>query len=744
MQQNTMPAPPGIPYASLRGVNPQEIDIRGLFMIIFRRRLVILAFMLVGLLLAMAVLTVVKPHYTAHSLLLIEPGMLQQNAEDFAAPGNKVRIDTSQVLSELEVLRSRSMARKVIERLSLMTDPEFNPRFREIAAQDQSQDTQFRKLSVYGSELQNLPPEAAARAIAAAETLFLDRLRVRSISGSFALQIEFTSINAHKAALIANTLADLYAEQSLESKHLSSRKLSGWLDQRLNDLRKQVQIAEASVENYRATHNLAEGKGAVMSAEQLTQMNSQLVLAQAQQAEAQARVEQILALAESPEKIEQAAAALDSPMVHELKLQTVKLEGELSELSSRYGEKHPVIIKLKAELADLRGTLRAEILKIKDAAESDLNYATARVQALQEGLGQVSGQRNVDNEAMITLRALEREAEAARQIFDTFLETYKKTDRQEELQESQARVISYAAIPERPSYPNTGLVLSLAMIAALFSGLIFALILEKLDNTYRSAGQLESALGFPCHALVPQVAGLSGPEVAAYILDKPASTVAESVRTMRMAVNLRASQAQRPKVITITSSFPGEGKTTLSLWLARLAAKSGEKVIIIDADLRRPNVHKSLGRENDASLAEYLNGKKKFEEVVRKDDMSGLHMIFGRSLPGHALDLVGSKRMEKLVKSLREVYDLVIIDSAAALAVSDARILATLSDQLLYVVSWDQTPREVVHSGVKQFADMNYTSLGFVLTNVDVERHALYGYGDTAHYYGRYKEYYIN
>ena len=344
----------------------------------------------------------------------------------------------------------------------------------------------------------------------------------------------------------------------------------------------------------------------------------------------------------------------------------------------------------------------------------------------------------------ITLRALEREAEAARQIFDTFLETYKKTDRQEELQESQARVISYAAIPERPSYPNTGLVLSLAMIAALFSGLIFALILEKLDNTYRSAGQLESALGFPCHALVPQVAGLSGPEVAAYILDKPASTVAESVRTMRMAVNLRASQAQRPKVITITSSFPGEGKTTLSLWLARLAAKSGEKVIIIDADLRRPNVHKSLGRENDASLAEYLNGKKKFEEVVRKDDMSGLHMIFGRSLPGHALDLVGSKRMEKLVKSLREVYDLVIIDSAAALAVSDARILATLSDQLLYVVSWDQTPREVVHSGVKQFADMNYTSLGFVLTNVDVERHALYGYGDTAHYYGRYKEYYIN
>ena len=196
------------------------------------------------------------------------------------------------------------------------------------------------------------------------------------------------------------------------------------------------------------------------------------------------------------------------------------------------------------------------------------------------------------------------------------------------------------------------------------------------------------------------------------------------------------------KIITITSSFPGEGKTTLAVWLGRLAAKSGEKILVIDGDLRRPNVHRCVDMKNDISLVDYLTDQNELDEVIRKDDATGLHVILGSSVPNSALDLIGSDKMEKLVTSLRRVYDLVIIDTPACLAVSDASVMATYCDAMLYAISWDETPREVVTSGVRQFIDTGYKDVAFVMTNVDVKRHVQYAYGDSAYYYGRYQGYY--
>ena len=175
-----------------------------------------------------------------------------------------------------------------------------------------------------------------------------------------------------------------------------------------------------------------------------------------------------------------------------------------------------------------------------------------------------------------------------------------------------------------------------------------------------------------------------------------------------------------------------------------MTAKSDEKVILIDADLRRPNVHRSLGAVNDVTLVDYLTDQKDLNDVIQKDEKSGLHMILGRSVPNSALDLVSSKKMAAMIEELSAVYDFIIIDSPACLAVSDARILANMSDHTVYAVGWDRTPREVVMSGVKQFTDMNYQNLSFVLSNVDVKKHVNYGYGDSVYYYGRHKEYYAD
>lgn len=341
---------------------------------------------------------------------------------------------------------------------------------------------------------------------------------------------------------------------------------------------------------------------------------------------------------------------------------------------------------------------------------------------------------------MIKLDELDREAKSNKLIFDTFLQTYKRSDEQEDLQEAGVRVLSYAVAPSRATYPDKMLLLSLASALSLFLGLGMAFLLEKLDNTFRSASQLERVGHFPCFALIPEVDQLKDGPTADFVISKPSSTAAESVRTLRTVLNLRSDKDKRPRVVTITSSLPGEGKSTLSGWLARLAAKSGERVILIDADLRRPSIHRNFGASNEISLVEYLTGKKTLKEAIQKDSASGLHILYGKSVPNSALDLITSQKMSDMVEALREAYDLVIIDSPACLAVSDARVLARMSDRTLYAVAWDKTPREIVVGGVKQFSDMGYGPLAFVLTNVNVHRHVRYGYGDTVYYYGRYKE----
>lgn len=738
--------PPGSVGFMETGAYGDDLDIRSLARLLWRRRMVILACLLLGLSITTIATSFMKSQYTAKSLVLIESEGRQKGLEEIQSFITYMRQDPSLILGEIEVLRSRIMGRKFVERLNLMADPEFNPRFRYAAKTAGKNSQPFRKLAVYGSELENLPPEMVEKEIGDVVTNFLSRLNVRSIPGSLAIQIEYTSSDASKAAQIANTIADVYIEQRLENKFQAAKKVTDWLDQRLQNLRSQVQESEGAVAKYKEQHNITQGaRNVTVSAEQLSALTHELVQAKAKQAEAEARLKEVTEMTEDGQLGDMGLDLANSPLVQNMKARQAQAESTLSELSTRYGPKHPKILKVNSELAELKSQIRAEIQKNAQGAENEVTFAKARVRALEESLGEYAGQQHENNEAMIELRELTRQAESTRLIYDTFLKSYKKSNEQETLQSPEARIISYAAPPRSPSYPNKMLLLALGAAISAFIGLILSFLIEKLDNTFRNADQIEQLLGYPCHALIPLVEGAAPAELAGHVIAKPASAVAEAVRTLRMVMNLRLPRSGvKPKCVTITSSFPREGKTTLAVWLGRLAAKSGEKVIVIDADLRRSSIHEAVGKSNESSLVDYLTGHKTLDEVVHKDGVSGLHMIFGRAVPNSALDLVSSEKMQKLVASLKQAYDLVIIDSPACLAVSDSRVLAKMSDQLIYVVSWDQTQREVVMSGVRQFTGMNFNDIAFVLTNVDVKRHVRYGYGDAVYYYGRYKEYYAD
>lgn len=732
-----------------------EIDLRNFLLMLWRRKLLIMMVMLLGVGLVFYFVNSVQPRYTARSLIMIEnrfdPG------PELRALLSSMRVDTTLILSEAEVLKSRTLAKKVIDRLDLMNDPEFNPRLRiknqnqiaemfGSAERKQEEQKQFKTLSVYSQGSDGMASDISDKDVGLVIDRFLRGIYARPIPGSFVLQIEYTSESSSKAALIANTIVDTYIDQRLEQKFKAMQKLSGWLDTRLESLRTQVRDSEAAVEDYRTEHNLVSGARTEVTAQQLSELNSQLVLAKSKRAEAQARLRQIKNWIDNPEKIETTDEAKNSRIIQSLKLKEADMLNAIAEMSSRYGERHPTMVNARNELSDLREKLKIEMRIIAGGLEADLKVAQARVQALESSLRDLEKLRQTEDQANIQLRELSRESESSQLILDSFLKTYKRADEREKIQEAEARVISYATIPRNASYPNKPLFLSLAVAASFFIGIALALLVEKLDNAYKTGSQLEERTGYPCFGIVPKAKKIDKKKpLADYILSKPASNIAEAVRTLRMAVNLRAKDREsRPRVVTITSSLPNEGKTTLSSWMARLSAKSGEKAIVIDCDLRRPKLHDAFGKKPDSTLVEFLTGKATLEEVVFRDQASGAHVIFGRSVPNNALDLLSKDRMRNLIDSLRESYDLVILDSPACLAVSDARLLASQSDQTIYAVRWDDTPREVVNAGVKQFADFRYDALAFVLTNVDIRRHSKYGYGDAVQYYSRYKQYYSN
>lgn len=689
----------------LQPPSPIDIDLRALILMLWRRRILIMGTAFIGLAVAIFALSFITPRYTARAVVLVEAS--QAYSRDLEAIFGNARYNTAIILNELEIMRSRDLARKVVAQYNLADDPELRAATSE---------------------------DSVSR--------FLSYLNVRAIPGSYAMQVEYNSARPDKAAKIANAMVDTYIAERLNRKSGSTRKVTDWLDKRLAQLKEQMRDADAAVQEYKVEHNIMEGTRNIVSAERLSELNAELMNAKSEQAAAQATLDQIKAIENDPSKIETTPNVFHADIIEKLKLEQSGLQSKLSELSARYGAKHPQIVTTKSELAQTQAELRKEILKTAETIKSQLQLAEKRVESLEKNLEEASGERFEDGEAMIKLSELQREADSTRLIFDTFIETYKKSDEREELQEADARIISYATAPRSASWPNRPLILSLSAAMALFMGLALAVLFEKLDNSFRSAMQLEGAYKFPCFGMIPAAAKTRKHDIARYVFSKPTSIVSESVRSLRTVINLRPRSGKKVRVVTVTSSFPGEGKTTLAVWLARLAARSGEKVLLIDADLRRPNVHKIMNEKPDHSLADYLNAQKALEEVIFTDEESGADIIYGANVAGSALDLIGSERMKHMILNLRPRYDLIIIDSPACLAVSDARILASLSDQMLYSVAWNRTPREVVTSGIKQFIETGYSNLAFVLTNVDVKKHAKYGYGDTVYYYGRYKEYY--
>jgi polysaccharide biosynthesis transport protein len=686
------------------------------------------------------------PRYTAEALLMITAAGARDafNAsEDHAALGSW--LTDQQVQTEADLIGSAVLAGRVIDKLHLKDDVDFNGDKRETGL--------LQTLLEWSNPMAWIPaaPQTAAATIplrvreqmesAALNRRFLSNVMVRVQRRSFIVSVRYTMENPEKAALIANALAEQYVLDRLEVSFDEARRVSEWLGDRLEGLRRDVVNAETAVEEYRSANNLRrKGEQSVTLADQqMSELNSRLVIARAELAQKQARLDQVRGLLNSHSSADTTSDVLQSPLIQRLREQESIRQGEMSDALKTYGDRHPRILGYRADLGELRSKIAREIEKIGASIANDVEIAAAGVRSLERELEKTRLHANVAGEAEIRLRELERQAEAARTVYSAFLTRFKREAETGQVQRANARIISPAEIPTAPSYPSKRSIIWMAFMVALASGVSLVFLLDRIDNAVRSSDEAELLTGVPTMAMIPLQKGRTGRLIDEVLL-YPRSTLADAVRSLRTALDFSRDDQQQ-RVILVTSSVPKEGKTFVSLCLAVAFAKAGHRVLLIDCDLHRPSLHRVIETDGGQGLAQILAGETSLEQVVQHRDQEGLDFLPAGTAPNLA-ELIKGEQMAALIAEYTRHYDRIVIDSPPVLAITDTRILARLVDRVLFLIRWNQTPRDAVRNAMKLLHSVGVTPYGVALSQVNQRKHMRYGYGDYGYYYGRYREYY--
>lgn len=727
------------------------IDLRALFLVLFRRKWIIVNTVLFCAILSLLILFQLTPRYTASAMLALETR--QSQVVDVQAVMSGVGTDVAAIKTEIDVMTSRRLVGKTVDALGLVRDPEFNGALNQqrsfisyLNPISYLPDTWQR--SILGDPAQIAEEDRLTRERARVIDGVTSRLSVSNPARSYSISVSFESVNAKKAARIANGLADLYLTDQLEAKFEATQRANEWLNERIFDLRENVRASEVAAQRFREDNQLIQTASAgLVSDQQLSQINSRLIDARTDLARTEARFSQLSAISDPAiADYEGLAEVLDSALIQRLREQQSEVLRNRAELATRYGPRHPRMINVEAELGDIAANIRLEIRKVVAGIQNEVDVARARVSALETSLDQLKIENVSVNRAQVQLRELEREAEANRVLLETFLARFKETTNQQDIQQADARIISRADEPVDPSFPNKRLIFMLVIFVSGALGVGLAFLLETLDNGYRTLEQIRADLGTRGVGIIPMLASnkLQGTSVEDYLLAKPSSSFAEAHRNVHASLLYSGPRQNTPQVIMVTSSVPGEGKSTFSLCYARLMAKSGLKVLLVEADLRRPVVKVRLKLEGEqADLVSVLEGSEMGGQQLHKDQASNLHILGGK---GHSdpQKLFSGEKFSGLMSWAREHYDLIVLDTPPVMAVSDAIVLSHHVDAVLYVVQWETTPKKSVESGIAQLREAGASIAGTVITQVNIKRHQSYGYGDQGYYYGTKSGYYTN
>ena len=718
------------------------IDLSTLIGIARRRYRLIVGFALAGVALALLLTLTTTSLFTAGTDILIDT----RNAFELdKSPSNAnstlitMGMDTANVDSQVEILKSERIASLVLRKLKLERDPEFLTPGSLLA-------TAAGKLRSVLSVFSDPLPDDRSRIPREVIEEFQDRLDVKRSAQTYVLNVSFRARTRERAALIANEIANAYLTDQLQSKYDATRRASRWLQDRIKELRQNVLVSDAAVQTFRAENNIVStGAGRLVSEQQVSDMSTQLAASRAATAEVEAKYNRLKSIVDRGDADAATTDTLTSEIFTRLRDNYNAVSKRLAEVSDRLGSNHPAVVNLRSEMANLRRLTLDELTRSMEGMRSAKEVAKAHQTAIERSLADLSGESAVSDKAQIQLRELEREAATNRTLYETFLERYKTALQQESFPITDARILSEASPPRLKSNPKTFLIVALGLFGGMAAGFATALVKELSDNVFRSPQHLESALEVPCIGILPTVSsrrrasatrakarpGLGvGSEQATlpediglfrYAVDEPFTRFAETLRSIKLAASA-TSGVGRAKILAMVSTMPGEGKSTVAMNLAQILAHSGKRVLLIDADLRSPSLSESVARGSKGGLAEVLDGTVSFSDAILADPITGLQFLPSiRSTDPHAADLLGSYAMQSLLQSATTAFDYVIIDPPPLVPIIDVRVLAPLIDEFVFVAKWGATPVVTATQALAAAPTIADRLIGSVLNQVDLK-----------------------
>ncbi|MEX2643897.1 MAG: polysaccharide biosynthesis tyrosine autokinase [Acetobacterales bacterium] len=690
------------------------------------------------------------PHYTTEARILLgvqDPNVIkmEQVLEGFVPSNGAVR-------SEAYVIESRQMARQVAYRLALDQSPMYNPELRPEPgwtdklslsyAKEQVKSLIMAGLSFVGLDMseERVPTglEMTPEELAAAEkeelwtnieSKLLSQITVEPLNRSNVLSLTVEATDPQVAARIANSFANIYVEQKLSSRRAATGRANDWLQTRIDELRGEVRESERAVEEYRQRHDLYATKSDTVIGQQLAALNAELARTEGELSAARARLSQAETQEGNGGNADSLPAVLQSPLIRQLRGQQSELESEAADLSANYTDRHPRIRNIRAQIADVTSKINAEIDRTIDGLRNEVQIASNQFQSVRNRMDELKAEMGVANTESVELRRLERDAEANRSLLESLLQRSKETMSQSSLLTSNADVLSNAAVPRWPSFPPTNLILLLGTMVGIGLGVLIALVLEKLDQTFRTSDEIEEFTGLPTLALIPILRRLGSGRMD-HVLRNPHSVYANSLRMLATFLSSDSDIRSLSGLVVFTSAVAAEGKSHTSCSFAQLLASEGRKVILLDLDWRQPTQHRLFGERRRAGVIELLSGKGSPEDIVHHDKASGVDVLFAgdtRLMQGRTVPL---ERLQLLLHTLSQHYDVIVVDTSPTMLTPEVMYLARIADHFVMNVKWGQTTRRAVTTEIKNILRSGGRVSGVALSHVDLDRYTKYSYAD--------------
>ena len=699
-----------LPAMPVRVTAPTGDRIRKIFAVL-RRRWLPFAAVLLTVIAAVAIYTLRQtPQFIATATLLVNSRVLNVTPKDNAVVPEESNEDRA-VSTEIQILQSNEVARRAIAAVE-----KHYPKF--------------------DSMLTELPQPAARANILDAVN---GRLRVGRPGATNVLEVSFRAADPVIAAAVANEFVTQYIAFKVEGRLGAARNADSGLRTELDRMRAGVESAEAAVADYRREHNLLSADGVTLTEREQSLYKQQDAAAQTALAEEQARLSTARAQLRRGSNGGDVGEALGSSVINQLRGQRAVASAALAQLEARYEPDHPKVVKAKRELADIDQAISSEIGRVVSNLEARVSVAQQRAGVASSISGRSRGELATNAAAAVGLNELERRADALRSNYAGMLARQTAVASESVVADIDARLLSSALVPKQPTYPNRKLNLVLGVLLGLVLASAVIAVLQLLDQKLVSSQEVEAALGVAHLVNVPSIASIAKPvdraiRPADFVIDRPLSLIAEAMRSLLLMIE-RDGEPRSTRVIGITSARPGEGKSTVAACLARVAALSGRRTLLIDGDVRSPSVATIFGVTPRHGLLDVLTGQAALKDVLILDERSGAWLLPALPVPFKHEQINSDEALKALMARFTDVFDLVIIDTAPALAVVESRLLMSYVDRALLVVRWKHTPRQNARTALRRLQAIGVRPMGVIMTQVDMKAVAAYAVDDVDYGY---------